>query len=68
VRRGAEEITRRINAVYDALIGAIERYGGSVISFAGDLLDTVTDATGRRRRNITRRYPFGLAPDFTSRL
>lgn len=35
-RRGAEELTRQLNAVYDALIVEIENYGGSVISFAGD--------------------------------
>ena len=37
-RRGIEELTRRINAVYDALIGDIERYGGSVVGFAGDAM------------------------------
>ncbi len=37
-RRGIEELTRQINAVYDALIGAIEVRGGSVISFAGDAM------------------------------
>ncbi len=35
-RRGAEELTARLNAVYDAVIAQIENYGGSVISFAGD--------------------------------
>src|SRR6266498_3271053 len=35
-RRGAEELTRRIEAVYSALITQIERFGGSVIDFAGD--------------------------------
>ncbi len=37
-RRGIEELTRQINAVYDSLIAEIERYGGSVISFAGDAI------------------------------
>jgi len=37
-RRGIEELTRWINAVYDAIIGAVERQGGSVISFAGDAI------------------------------
>ncbi len=37
-RRGAEELSRQINAVYDALIAAIEHYGGSVITFAGDAI------------------------------
>ena len=35
-RRGAEELTRHLDAVYTALIAEIERYGGSVIDFAGD--------------------------------
>ena len=39
-RRGAEEILRQINPVYDALIDELHRYGGSVIVFAGCLLYT----------------------------
>ncbi len=35
-RRGIEELTAQINRVYDALIAGVERYGGSVVSFAGD--------------------------------
>lgn len=35
-RRGIEALTSQINAVYTALIAEIERYHGSVISFAGD--------------------------------
>ena len=37
-RRGIEALTSQINAVYTALIAEIERYGGSVISFAGDAM------------------------------
>lgn len=37
-RRGAEEISRQLNHVYDALINEVERYGGSVINFAGDAI------------------------------
>ena len=37
-RRGVEELTRQINRVYDALIGEVERSGGSVIGFAGDAI------------------------------
>src|SRR5262245_7163777 len=37
-RRGAEELTRQLNRVYDALIAAVDRYGGSVINFAGDAI------------------------------
>ena len=35
-RRGAEELPRQLNRVYDSLIGQVHRYGGSVIGFAGD--------------------------------
>ena len=35
-RRGAEELTIHLNAVYADLIAEVERYRGSVISFAGD--------------------------------
>ncbi len=37
-RRGAEELTRHLDAVYTALIAEVERYGGSVIGFAGDAI------------------------------
>ena len=34
-RRGAEELTKHLGTVYTALIAQVERYGGSVIAFAG---------------------------------
>src|SRR5262245_16961093 len=37
-RRGGEALVQQINSVYSALIAEIDRYGGSVISFAGDSL------------------------------
>lgn len=37
-RRGAEEITRYLNMVYDALINELHLFGGSVISFGGDAI------------------------------
>ena len=37
-RRGAEELTRCLNQVYEALIAEVDRYGGSVIGFAGDAI------------------------------
>lgn len=43
-RRGIEELTYRINAVYDPLIGEVERYGGSVVNFAGDSITCWFDA------------------------
>lgn len=36
--RGAELLTRTLNVVYQALIEEVERYGGSVLSFAGDAI------------------------------
>ena len=37
-RCGAEELSDHLNRTYDALIGALEQYGGSVIGFAGDAI------------------------------
>ena len=34
-RRGAEELTRLLNAAYDALIPEVHLYGGSVVGFSG---------------------------------
>ncbi|MCA9980535.1 MAG: AAA family ATPase, partial [Anaerolineales bacterium] len=37
-RRGAEELTNHLDAVYTALIAEVKRYGGSVTGFAGDAI------------------------------
>lgn len=37
-RRGAEELTRQLNAVYNALTERVKQYGGSIISFSGDAI------------------------------
>jgi class 3 adenylate cyclase len=37
-RRGAEELPRQLNLVYDALIREVDAYRGSVIDFAGDAI------------------------------
>jgi adenylate cyclase len=37
-QRGAEELPRWLNRIYDALIAEVERYGGSVIGFSGDAI------------------------------
>ena len=37
-QRGAEELTRWLNLIYDALVTEIESYRGSVISFSGDAI------------------------------
>lgn len=36
--RGAEELTRYLNRVYEALIAEVHQYGGSVIGFSGDAI------------------------------
>src|SRR5215216_6183811 len=47
VRRGIEDLTHQINRVYDVLIGSVEHYGGSVISFAGDAITCWFDENQR---------------------
>lgn len=37
-RQGAEELTRQLGAVYSALVTEVEKYGWSVIGFAGDAM------------------------------
>lgn len=37
-QRGAEELTLHLSRVYDALICELDKYGGSVIGFAGDAI------------------------------
>ena len=37
-QRGAEELPRQLNRVYDALVAEVDRYGGSVLGFAGDAI------------------------------
>lgn len=48
-QRGAEELTYRLNAIYDALITEVHRYGGSVVGFSGDAFTSWFDQdTGLR--------------------
>ncbi len=48
-QRGAEELTRQLNLVYDALIGEVENYRGTVIGFSGDAITCWFDQdTGTR--------------------
>ncbi|MCL4869658.1 MAG: tetratricopeptide repeat protein [Anaerolineae bacterium] len=48
-RRGAEELTRQLNRVYDGLIGVLHRYGGSVIGFSGDAITCWLDGDDGQR-------------------
>jgi adenylate cyclase len=53
-RRGAEALIQQINAVYEALLGTVDDYAGSVVGFAGDAVtcwfdDGGASATGAQR-------------------
>lgn len=48
-QRGAEELTRVLNLVYDALIHELHRFGGSAIAFAGDAITCWFDGDDGRR-------------------
>src|SRR5256885_12465959 len=48
-KRGADEMTRHLDIVYSGLIGEVERYHGSVISFAGDAITCWFDNDDGRR-------------------
>ncbi len=52
-RRGAEELTRYLNGVYDTLIAELHRYGGSVISFSGDAITCWFNGDDGRRATAT---------------
>lgn len=48
-QRGAEELTRHLNQVYDALIAELDRFGGSVIGFSGDAITCWLDGDNGQR-------------------
>ena len=48
-QRGAEELSRRVNAVLENVIREVHRYGGSVIGFAGDGLTCWFNGDNGRR-------------------
>src|SRR5215208_1465888 len=52
-RRGAEVLTQQLDTVYQTLIAEVERFGGSVLGFAGDAIMCWFD--------VSSDYP-GLAP------
>lgn len=45
-RRGADELTRQLNEVYNAIIAPIHRYDGAVIGFSGDAITCWFDDAG----------------------
>src|SRR5215510_3173367 len=60
-QRGAEELTRWLNEIYDALVDDVERYRGSVISFSGDAITCWFDDTNGRRPSAFRGTACALA-------
>ncbi len=56
-RKGVDELSRQLNAVYGALIDQVENYGGSVISFAGDSIigwfEAATEGPSASLRAVT---------------
>ncbi len=51
-QRGAEELTRQLNLVYDALITQVENFRGTVIGFSGDAITCwfeIRDEGGRMK-------------------
>ena len=48
-RRGADELTKLLNAVYTSLVSRVHHFGGSVVCFIGDALTChFADDTGVR--------------------
>jgi len=52
-RLGAEELTRHLNHVYDALVHQVDQYGGSIISFSGDAITCWFDGDSGARAATT---------------
>jgi predicted ATPase/class 3 adenylate cyclase len=48
-QRGAEEITRHLNRIYELLIEQVDCYGGSVINFSGDAITCWFDGDDAQR-------------------
>ncbi len=63
--RGAEELTRQLNLVYDALIAHVHNYRGSVIGFAGDAMtcffEEMRDEREKRKENHLSSFLFPLS-------
>ncbi len=54
-QRGAEELSRHLNLVYDALITELHHYGGSATSFNGDAITCWFDSAGLTDQLATQR-------------
>ncbi|MGD8406838.1 MAG: tetratricopeptide repeat protein, partial [Anaerolineales bacterium] len=53
-RQGAEALTKQLGAVYTVLIAEVEKYGGSVIGFAGDAMMCWFNAKGEENNASSR--------------
>jgi len=47
-QRGAEELPRQLNMIYDALIAEVDQYHGSVLGFSGDAITCWFDESDER--------------------
>ena len=52
-RLGAEELTRQLNRVYDALIHETDQFGGSILGFNGDAITCWFDGASGPHRAVT---------------
>ncbi|MDX1995521.1 MAG: tetratricopeptide repeat protein [bacterium] len=52
-RQGAEELTRQLNRVYDALTEQVDLYGGTIMGFAGDAITCWFDQPQAEARAVT---------------
>jgi predicted ATPase/class 3 adenylate cyclase len=67
--RGAEEVTRYLRQIYDALIAEVHRFGGSVIGFSGDAITCWFDGDpGQRAVAAALAMQRGMAPFTTVEL
>src|SRR5215210_6870428 len=62
-QRGAEDLPRQLNLIYDALIAEVDQYGGSVIGFSGDAITCWFDGdSGLRAMACALRMQQAMAP------
>lgn len=60
-KRGAEELARLLNNVYDQIIAEVHRYAGSVIGFSGDAISCWFDDEAAADSGTARAVTSGLA-------
>ncbi len=62
-QRGAEELSRHLNAVFDTLIAEVDQYGGTVLAFSGDAITCWFEGqAGRRAATCAVAMQAGMRP------